>query len=171
MKHTHLFLTGLIAVLLLAGCSNPTDSDDALILQGTFNGKAFTFVSGYAEASILEPDAYELIFCNIKPLNGLSPWESEAYPVDDPYLSIGTTVPARVGTTKLVASGGEENRWVLLIDRGDPEGLKTIPAYTGSVEITSIDKEKGTLSGRMSASGGEGNEVNGTFTIPIAPKI
>jgi hypothetical protein len=166
------------ATLLLAACPSPSSDsggDDADYpdfidqnLQGEFNGKEFSFVSGYAEESIFEDGAYDLQLYNTAPEAGLDPWSLLAYP-DGHDLEVMVTVPGEVNTTEFywdMDTG--ESQTATLVDWNESPVLNII-VTSGAVEITEIDLADGTLTGRMVATDGEGNEVNGNFTLPIAP--
>jgi hypothetical protein len=135
-------------------------------LQGTFNGKSFTFVSGYAEDSYSQPGFYDLKLYNVNPNDGNMPWDLFAYPSTN-YLKVMATVSATTGRTDLffnLETGA--NKTVIFFDS---IGSYNIHAHVGSVEISSIDLVAGTVTGHIAASDEDGNEVNGRFTVPIAP--
>jgi hypothetical protein len=78
------------------------------------------------------------------------------------------TVPAQVGRTDLYFDMETwKNETVNLYDPDD--NSLNIKAHIGAVEITAIDTTAGTVTGRIAASNGEGDEVNGNFTVKIAP--
>ena len=176
------FFLVMAAVFMLIACDSGSgggdDGDDGddegaevvfldQNLQGEFNGKTYTFVSGYAEDSYFEAGSYDLELYNIEPEEGLDPWAPTAYPFDG-YLQVMATVPAEIGRTDLfIDLTAGESKTVTLFDPDD--NSLNIIAHIGAVEITEIDTAAGTLSGRIAASNGDGDEVNGNFTVPIAP--
>lgn len=183
MKRTNPFSATAIfaSLLLLAACPSPSSDsggDDADYpdfidqnLQGEFNGKEFSFVSGYAEDSYWEDGAYDLEFYNREPDGGVDPWTLGAYPSigEGGYLEVMTTVPAAVGTYELSFTWSDDDRTVTLFDPDEGDVGLNIIVGIGAVEITEIDLDEGTLTGRMVATDGDGNEINGNFTLPIAP--
>lgn len=136
-------------------------------LQGNFNGKAYTFVSGYAAKNYFDAGAYDLWLYNKAPASGVDPWTYGAYPFSG-YLEVMATVPAAVGRTDLYwdTSTGE-NETVTLYDPDD--NSYNIIATIGAVEITAIDTAAGTVTGRIAADGGGGDEVNGNFVVRLRP--
>lgn len=166
----------IVAALALSACdaSGGSDDDGGEVvfldqnLQGEFNGKAYTFVSGYAEESYFTAGEYDIDLYNIEPGVGKDPWDIGAYPFGGVYLKVMATVPAKVGRTDLYFDKKTwENKTVTLYDPTD--NSLNILAHIGAVEITAIDTTAGTLTGRIAASNGEGDEVNGNFTVRIAP--
>ncbi len=175
MKATKALLTAacVAAALGLLSCDPSGGGDDDGVvfldqtLQGEINGKAYTLVSGYAEESYFTPGEYYIELYNIATIGGADPWALGAYPFDG-YLKVMTSVPAKVGRTDLIFDlKTGESKTVTLYDPDD-DSLNII-AHIGAVEITAIDTEAGPLTGRMAATNDEGDEVNGNFTVPIAP--
>jgi hypothetical protein len=112
------------AVLMLGSCagSGAGSGDDGEVvfldrtLQGNFNGKSYTFVSGYATESYSTAGAYDLRLYNLAPEGGVDPWAFGAYPSSG-YLEVMATVPATVGRTDLYWDlNTGENETVTLYD-------------------------------------------------------
>jgi hypothetical protein len=90
------------AALALLSCDPAGGSDDDggevvfldQTLQGEFNGKAYTFVSGYAEESYSTPGEYDINLYNIATDEGADPWSLGAYPFGG-YLEVMASVPLK----------------------------------------------------------------------------
>jgi len=169
-----------VSALLVLSCGNPASGNNSgdnsggdweflnRNLQGNFNGKAYEFVSGYAEESYWDVGAFDIYLYDIPVSDGLDPWSFFAYPMDVEQLRVSATVPAAVGVTELFFNMTTwENKTVNLYDLQD-ESLNIL-VHIGAVEILEINETEGTVSGRISASNGQGDSVNGNFTVPIAP--
>jgi hypothetical protein len=160
----------IAASVALMSCDTGSNDDDgnAVVfkdqtLQGTFNNKPFSFVSGTVEASTFETGSYDLDLYNVAS-TGTGSW-GPTYPFSG-YLKVMTTVPAKIGRTDLSFSfDGSDNHTVTLYD--PDAGSLNIIATIGAVEITAIDTAAKTVTGRIAAKDEEGNEVNGNFTATL----
>jgi hypothetical protein len=158
----------LAAMALLVGCSTGGESDTSLeisdlVLEGTIEGKSFTFESGYAEDSIWDPGVdYFVELYNIAPSTP-NPWDLDAY--SSPYQKVSFSVPQAVGTYDLYwnFSTGEYQTVTLY----DTDSGTNYICTEGSIRIDSI--AGGVITGGLVALSDDANYVNGIFSVNIAP--
>jgi hypothetical protein len=165
----------ILSVLLMAsGCRLPADRFHIKdqVLQGTYADEAFSFVSGYAMTSQLNPESWIVWLYNKLPQAGMDPWDSGAYDGYSDLVSVvfllGRDSTAKSYLVEITASHGVSS--IILI--GISSTGCTDYFHEGVLSVTDINHTAGTISGGMDAHSdnmcGKG-EVNGTFTVPIEP--
>jgi len=160
-------IVAAVAIAFFSGCAKDSSDDSFDILdqtlQGQFDGKSFSLVSGYAEDEYFSPTDCEVELFNVAPASGLSPWDIGAYPSGSGYLEVGFSVPQAVGTYKL--SLGPQT--ATLYDPANDH--LNIICDEGSIRIDSISG--GYITGAIAARQSDDHDqyVNGNFSVPIKP--
>jgi len=165
--HRVAVIVAAVAIAFFPGCSKDSSDDTSFdirdqTLQGQFDGKSFSLVSGYAEDSYPSGTEYEIDLFNVAPKTS-NPWDGGAYPSGSVYLEVAFSVPQAVGTYKL--SLGPQT--ATLYDPANDH--LNIICDEGSIRIDSISG--GYITGAMAARQSDDHDqyVNGTFSVPIKP--
>ena len=126
--------------------------------QGKIGGTSWTYAKGVAEDSYFSPGEIEITLTTENAVDLCLSW------FDGDKITF--EVPKQTGVYQLrdYWSGDDENYSVSIYSSSESS---TDVATWGAIEIIEVDELGGTISGRIDATGGSDNFINGYFEVAI----